>query len=115
MYIENEGRVDRAVRLVGAATLLYMVITASPLGYIGLYPLITAFFGYDPLYAILGVDTRFSTGTSPSDPTDALPLDGPSGGISMAVAILTGGLAKLHEEEPVPVPVHLTLGRRPRR
>lgn len=70
MSIANEGAVDRSIRLIGAALLLSSVFVGAPAGYLGLYPLVTAVFGYDPLYAVLGADTRFSTVVSPEDPTE---------------------------------------------
>lgn len=55
----NEGRVDRILRvLVGLAVLsLAFVGPKTPLGYLGLAPLITGAVGFCPLYAILRINT----------------------------------------------------------
>lgn len=55
----NEGSVDRILRvLVGLAVLsLAFVGPKTPLGYLGLVPLITGAVGFCPLYAILKINT----------------------------------------------------------
>jgi hypothetical protein len=55
----NEGTIDRAVRIVlGLGTLsLAFVGPHSPLGYLGLVPLVTGLIGFCPLYRVLGVNT----------------------------------------------------------
>jgi len=55
----NEGRLDRALRvLVGLGVLsLAFVGPKTPLGYIGLVPLLTGLIGFCPLYAVLGLNT----------------------------------------------------------
>lgn len=57
----NVGTVDKAVRIVvgiGLLSLLYFVDSAARWwGLIGLVPLLTAIFGYCPLYQVLGLST----------------------------------------------------------
>lgn len=57
----NVGTVDKAVRIVvgiGLLSLLYFVDSAARWwGLIGLVPLLTAIFGYCPLYQLLGLST----------------------------------------------------------
>lgn len=58
----NLGPIDRIIRIVIGAALLYFALFASQngynwLGWIGVVPIITALMGYCPLYAILGVST----------------------------------------------------------
>lgn len=57
----NVGTVDKAVRIVvgiGLLSLLYFVDSAARWwGLIGLVPLLTAIFGYCPLYPVLGLST----------------------------------------------------------
>jgi hypothetical protein len=55
----NIGTLDRVVRLIVAAALLYLAVLAPPNGYnwigwIGVIPLVTAIVGNCPLYTILG-------------------------------------------------------------
>lgn len=52
----NEGRIDRALRvLVGLAVLsLVFVGPQTPWGYLGLIPLVTGLVGFCPLYALIG-------------------------------------------------------------
>lgn len=59
MVWKNEGKVDRALRiLVGLAVLsLVFVGPESPWGWIGLVPLVTGLVGSCPLYALLGINT----------------------------------------------------------
>ena len=59
----NIGTVDRYARLiVGVALVAWAlgfipIVAPSPWGWIGLIPLVTAFVGYCPAYALLGVNT----------------------------------------------------------
>lgn len=58
----NVGQVDRVVRLVLALLILgaYFVLGEANRNWalLGLVPLATALAGWDPLYAVLGIDTR---------------------------------------------------------
>ena len=58
----NVGQVDRVVRLVLALVILgaYFVLDDETRRWalLGLMPLATALAGWDPLYSILGIDTR---------------------------------------------------------
>ena len=55
----NEGKTDRAIRVVvGIALLSLTVVGPKTLwGYIGLIPLITGLVGTCPLYMVLGIRT----------------------------------------------------------
>lgn len=59
----NVGSIDRLLRIiVGAALIAWALgflpgIAASPWGWIGVVPLLTAVFGYCPAYSILGMST----------------------------------------------------------
>ena len=58
----NIGLIDRIVRLVVGASLLYFALFAPQNGYnwigwIGIVPILTALIGNCPLYSIVGVST----------------------------------------------------------
>ncbi|MFO1015130.1 MAG: DUF2892 domain-containing protein [Caulobacteraceae bacterium] len=55
----NEGMIDRVLRVVAGAGILSLAFIGphTPLGYIGLVPLITGLVGFCPLYALLGFNT----------------------------------------------------------
>ncbi|WP_395645941.1 DUF2892 domain-containing protein [Terricaulis sp.] len=55
----NEGAVDRVLRvIVGLGVLsLAFVGPQTPLGYIGVVPLLTGLVGWCPLYAVFGFST----------------------------------------------------------
>jgi Protein of unknown function (DUF2892) len=55
----NMGTIDRVLRgIVGLALLsLVFVGPQTPWGWIGLVPLLTAFAGYCPAYALFGIRT----------------------------------------------------------
>jgi membrane protein implicated in regulation of membrane protease activity len=55
----NEGKVDRAVRVVLGLALLAMVFVGPKtwLGWLGVVPLVTGFVGFCPLYRLLGIRT----------------------------------------------------------
>lgn len=58
----NVGTIDRVLRVVIGAGLLWYALFAAQTGYnwigwIGVIPLITALVGVCPLYSILGVST----------------------------------------------------------
>jgi len=55
----NEGALDRIVRVVVGAGLLSLVFIGphTPWGYLGIVPLATGLIGFCPLYAALGINT----------------------------------------------------------
>lgn len=60
MMRQNLGPIDRAVRIIVGMILisLTMVGPQTVWGFLGLIPLATAFIGWCPLYAALGIDSR---------------------------------------------------------
>jgi hypothetical protein len=59
MFVKNEGKNDRALRIfVGLLLLSLMFFGPQTLwGLIGLVPFITGLFGYCPLYKLFGYNT----------------------------------------------------------
>ena len=57
----NVGGIDKALRISGGIVLLALFFVlegnARWLGLIGLVPLVTAFIGWCPAYALIGVNT----------------------------------------------------------
>lgn len=55
----NVGRTDQVVRVIIGLALLALVFVGpkTPLGYLGLIPLVTGLVGFCPLYALLGMST----------------------------------------------------------
>ena len=55
----NEGKLDRAVRIVLGLALIAMVFIGpqTPWGWIGAVPLLTGLVGSCPLYSIFGINT----------------------------------------------------------
>jgi hypothetical protein len=55
----NEGTIDRAVRIIAGLAILSLAFVGpqSPLGYLGLVPLITGVIGFCPAYRLLGLST----------------------------------------------------------
>jgi hypothetical protein len=55
----NEGTVDRILRVVVGLGVLSLAFIGpqTPLGYLGLVPLLTGAIGWCPLYAILRINT----------------------------------------------------------
>ena len=55
----NEGSADRVIRIVAGLVLISLVFVGpqTPLGWIGLIPLITGVVGWCPLYQALGLTT----------------------------------------------------------
>mgnify|MGYP001003126333 CR=1 FL=1 len=55
----NEGAIDRVLRIVVGLGVLSLVFIGpkTPLGYIGLVPLLTGLVGICPLYSLLGINT----------------------------------------------------------
>jgi hypothetical protein len=56
---QNEGKVDRILRVVVGLGLLSLVVTGPQTlwGLVGFVPLLTGAFGYCPLYTVLGFST----------------------------------------------------------
>jgi hypothetical protein len=55
----NEGTIDRAVRIIAGLAILSLAFVGpqSPLGYLGLVPLVTGVIGFCPAYKLLGLST----------------------------------------------------------
>jgi len=55
----NEGAIDRVLRVVVGLVVLSLVFIGpkTPLGWIGVVPLITGVVGFCPVYALLGLRT----------------------------------------------------------
>ena len=55
----NVGSIDRILRIVVGVGLIALVFVGpkTPLGWIGIVPLLTAFVSFCPLYSLLGVNT----------------------------------------------------------
>jgi hypothetical protein len=59
MFKQNEGTIDRALRVLAGLVLLVLAVTGQ-LGawaYIGVVPLATGLIGWCPLYTMLGLNT----------------------------------------------------------
>ena len=59
MFAKNEGTIDRALRIVVGIVLLSLVFVGpkTPIGWIGVVPLLTGLIGSCPLYTLLGLST----------------------------------------------------------
>ncbi len=59
MFKQNVGGIDRVLRIVVGLVLIALVFVGpkTPLGWIGLVPLITGLFSTCPLYSLIGVNT----------------------------------------------------------
>ena len=55
----NEGSLDRTIRIVVGLALLSLTVVgpATPLGLVGLVPLLTGIIGFCPVYRIFGIRT----------------------------------------------------------
>jgi hypothetical protein len=55
----NEGKMDRALRIVAGAAILslYFVGPQSPWALLGIIPLLTGLIGYCPAYSLIGMNT----------------------------------------------------------
>lgn len=55
----NEGAIDRVLRVLVGLGLISLVFVGpqTPLGWIGVVPLLTGLVGFCPLYAVLGIRT----------------------------------------------------------
>lgn len=59
MFSQNEGTIDRAVRVIIGLGVISLVFVGpqTPWGWFGLLPLATAAIGWCPLYAVFGMST----------------------------------------------------------
>ncbi len=59
MLKQNEGTIDRVLRVIVGLALISMVFTGlqTPWGWIGVVPLLTGLVGSCPVYSILGLST----------------------------------------------------------
>nr|WP_197412410.1 DUF2892 domain-containing protein [Novosphingobium sp. Fuku2-ISO-50] len=57
--MRNEGSVDRLLRVIVGLVLLALVFVGpkTPLGWIGIVPLLTGVIGFCPAYRIFGIST----------------------------------------------------------
>lgn len=57
--VKNVGTLDRVLRIVVGIVLIALVFVGpqTPLGWIGLVPLVTALIGWCPAYRLLGLRT----------------------------------------------------------
>ena len=55
----NEGKVDRAVRVIAGLALIGMALggVVGNWGYLGIVPLLSGAVGLCPLYSVLGINT----------------------------------------------------------
>jgi hypothetical protein len=60
LLINNESTVDRALRVILGLGLLAVALFGpkTPLGYLGIVPLVTGLLGSCPLYSLVGASTR---------------------------------------------------------
>jgi hypothetical protein len=66
MFKPNEGTLDRIARVVLGLGLISLVFVGpgTPLGWLGLIPLVTGLVGTCPLYSLVGIGTRPASKTS---------------------------------------------------
>ncbi len=57
--MRNEGTIDRLVRVTLGLALIALVFIGpqTPLGWLGLVPLLTGLVGFCPLYRLIGVNS----------------------------------------------------------
>jgi len=57
--MKNEGIVDRSIRIILGLGIISLAFIGprTPLGYLGLVPLLTGAIGFCPLYAIFKINT----------------------------------------------------------
>lgn len=55
----NEGTIDRALRVIVGLAVISLVFIGpkTPLGWLGLVPLLTGIVGFCPAYALFGIRT----------------------------------------------------------
>lgn len=56
----NESAMDRVLRVLTGVVVLSLAFVGpqTPWAYLGLIPLITGLVGFNPIYAVLGINTR---------------------------------------------------------
>lgn len=56
---KNAASIDRAIRIIMGIGLITIAFVGpkTPLGFIGLIPLMTGFMGWCPMYSIFGIST----------------------------------------------------------
>lgn len=59
MFKKNEGTVDRVLRIIVGLGLLATAFIGpqTPIGYVGIVPLVTGLVGFCPLYILFGFNT----------------------------------------------------------
>ncbi len=59
LFPHNEGKVDRALRVIVGAVLISLVFVGpkTPWGWIGLVPFVTGLLGTCPVYTMFGMRT----------------------------------------------------------
>ena len=59
MFKTNEGTLDRGLRILAGLVLIAIVFFGpkTPLGWIGIVPLVTGLIGWCPVYTLLGIRT----------------------------------------------------------
>lgn len=58
----NEGKIDRALRIVIGLVLIALVFVGpqTAWGWLGVIPLVTGLVGFCPMYRLIGIDTCHS-------------------------------------------------------
>ncbi|HEX2794139.1 MAG TPA: DUF2892 domain-containing protein [Croceicoccus sp.] len=58
----NEGKIDRALRIVVGLVLIALVFVGpqTAWGWLGVIPLVTGLVGFCPMYRLIGIDTCHS-------------------------------------------------------
>ena len=64
MKPNNEGKVDRTLRIIVGVALVSLVFVGpeTTWGWVGLLPLITGLVGYCPAYTVFGINTIATKG-----------------------------------------------------
>ena len=64
MKFNNEGKIDRTLRIIVGATLISLVFVGpeTSWGWVGLLPLVTGLVGYCPAYTVFGITTNTAKG-----------------------------------------------------
>jgi hypothetical protein len=59
MFVKNEGKVDRVLRVVAGLILISLVFVGpqTAWGWIGVVPLVTGAIGSCPVYSLFGINT----------------------------------------------------------
>lgn len=58
----NEGKIDRALRIVVGLVLIALIFVGpqTAWGWLGVIPLVTGLVGFCPMYRLIGIDTCHS-------------------------------------------------------